>query len=361
MIDETDGPSASSWLFVFNVFFAMVVLTLVAALASGANVQSGSNSANDPAALPAVPLTISATTLLQDAIAGREVHVASTRNTLIVSFAGAPIWQTSPRACLADVVGFLDWRGQATWVGGRVGHVGAIVGDPASTHAYFTGLGAYCEPGEYSSADGGQTWTDGSRPSALATTPSWLAFDPFAPGRLLAYSGGSMASSNDWGESWVVSRTGVNPVAFDSTGRLVGWASAGLFESVDQGVTWQRTGIGPADEPDAAGATSGGTLIGAKSGLWWYPLDAARSLLHAGPVYSIATLGDEAVVLGSNVSGRPWLGTVSGTWPGIAMASLTPEIASLPIDGGDVAVNDSGAVVAFTGPRSLIAVAEFAH
>jgi hypothetical protein len=151
----------------------------------------------------------------------------------------------------------------------------------------------------------------------------------------------------------------VNPLAFDSTGRLVGWTSGKLFESLDDGLSWQQTGPGPADAPVVAGATSAGILIGAKDGLWWYPRATAATLIQSGAVYSIATLGDGAVVIGASPAGHPWLGTVNSTTPGVSTAPLPADIASIAITGGSVAVNDSGAIVAFTGSSSAIAVASF--
>jgi len=118
---------------------------------------------------------------------------------------------------------------------------------------------------------------------------------------------------------------------------------------------------GPVDPPVTAGATANGVLIGAKDGLWWYPLTAAPSIIQPGRVFSIATLNDGAIVLGADSSGHPWLGTVDSTNPGIALASLPPEIASLQVSDGEVAANDSGAIVAFSGPSSAIARASFVY
>ena len=57
--------------------------------------------------------------------------------------------------------------------------------------------------------------------------------------------------------------------------------------------------------------------------------------------------------------GHPWLGTVTGSEPGIALAALPPDMASLQITGGGVAANDSGAVAAFAGRSSEIASISF--
>jgi hypothetical protein len=102
-------------------------------------------------------------------------------------------------------------------------------------------------------------------------------------------------------------------------------------------------------------------LLGTKDGLWWYPLDSAPSLVRLGPVLSIATLGNAALVLGADPAGRPWLGTVDDTQPGIALAELPPDAASLTVTTGEIAINDSGALIAFSGRSSLLALATFAH
>jgi len=165
--------------------------------------------------------------------------------------------------------------------------------------------------------------------------------------------------SQDSGASWTPRSSTVNPIAFDSTGRLVGWTSGKLFESLDDGLSWQETGPGPADAPVAAGATSAGVFIGTKDGLWWYPRNTAATLVQAGPVYSIATLGDGAVVLGASPAGHPWLGTVNSTTPGVTAATLPSSLATIKVSGGSVAVNDAGAIVAITGSGSAVAVASF--
>lgn len=350
---------ASGWGFAFNSFLALVVLTLVVALASTVDVRASAAASGDPTGDPASPLTISDVSLVQGGIDGEAVHVGATQRTLIAAFAASPMWHASLKECLADIVGVIDWQGQATWVGARAGHTDAIVGDPSSASAYVTGPGSYCEPGRFISADGGSTWSAGSLPGDATSSPAWLAFDPAHARMLLAYYPGQLYMSSDSGLTWTSRRSAVTPLAFDSAGRLVGWTSGKLFESLDQGASWQQTGPGPVDAPVAAGATASGVLMGAKDGLWWYPLTAAPSLVQSGRVFSIATLGDGAVVLGADPAGHPWLGTVNSSQPGISLAALPPDVASLQLAGGGVAANDSGAVVAFSGSSSLIALAGF--
>ena len=351
----------SGWVFAINVFLGILVLTLGVAVASVVNLRASVAVAGDATSDPAMPLTISGVSLVEGAIDGESVHVAATQRTLIVSFAASALWHSSPRNCLSDIVGAIDWQGQATWIGERAGHVDAVTGDLASMNAYVGGLGSYCEPGRYSSLDGGLTWSSGPLAGAETTRPKWLAFDPTRPSTLLAFYPGTMYSSSDDGATWTSFRSSATPLAFDSTGRLVGWAPGKLFASADDGATWDEIGAGPLDPPVAAAATPGGVLIGTTTGLLWYPPAGPPELLASGSVYSIAALGHGAVVLGADSEAHPWLGTVTDTEPGISLATLPADVATLHITGGEVAVNDAGAAVAFSGPTSAIGLATFNH
>jgi hypothetical protein len=351
----------SGWGFVLNALMALIVLVLVVALASMLNVRASTVVSNDPTSDPVSPLTISGVSVVQGAIDGSPVHVGATQRTMIASFPPSPAWHLSSRDCQADVVGIIDWQGQTTWISSRAGHADEIAGDPSSTDAYVTGPGEYCQVGRFSSADGGLTWALGPLPGNNTASPSWLAFDPAFAHTLLAYYSGTLYVSPDSGATWKSRQSAVIPLAFDPAGRLVGWTPGKLFESLDDGASWNQTGVGPLDRPVAAGATADGVLVGSATGLWWYPLTAAPSLVESGSVFAIATLAQGAVVVGADAAGHPWLGTVDSTMPGISMAGLPPEVAKLQITGGEVAVNDIGAVVALSGPSSVIALAGFAH
>ena len=352
---------ASGWAFAINLFLAVVVLTLGVSLISVVNLRGSGAVTGDATSDPTMPLTISGVSLVEGAIDGESVHVAATQRTLIVSFAASALWHSSARNCLSDIVGVIDWQGMATWIGERAGHLDAVTGDPSSMNAYIAGLGSYCELGRYSTGDGGLTWSSGSLAGDGATEPQWMAFDPSRPSTLLAYYPGTIYSSSDAGAGWTSRVSSVTPLAFDSTGRLVGWAPGKLFASADDGATWDEIGVGPPDPPVAAAATPGGILIGTAAGLFWYPPAGQPVPLKSGSVYSIAALGDGAVVLGADADAHPWLGTVTDTEPGILLATLPPDVASLQITGGEVAANDSGAAVAFSGPTSAIALATFNH
>lgn len=357
--ERTRLARASGWRFAFTAFLVLIVLSLLVALASVLGVRSSPIVAGDPTSDPASPLTISGVSLVQGSIDGVDVHVGATQGTMIVAFAPSPLWHSSDRQCQADVFGVIDWRGQTTWIGQRAGHTDVITGDPSSASAYVAGLGAYCGVGRFATADGGVTWSAGALPGGAAENPAWLSFDPARAHELLAYYPGTLYTSTDSGASWTSAPSTVAPLAFDSIGRLVGWSAGILYESMDDGASWRAIGPGPADAPAVAGANSGGVLIGAKDGLWWYPSSSTASRVRAGSVFSIATLGDGAVVLGADSSGHPWLGTVDAATPGISVAALPPEIAALEVSGGSVAVNDSGAVVAFSGSSSAIALVSF--
>ena len=66
-------------------------------------------------------------------------------------------------------------------------------------------------------------------------------------------------------------------------------------------------------------------------------------------------------MLGADAAGRPWLGTANNANPGFSRAALPPELASMQISGGGLAVNDSGAVVAFSGAASALAFITFVY
>jgi hypothetical protein len=349
------------WSFPINAFLVVLVLTLVVALASVVDLRSSTVVGGDPTSDPPTPLIISSVSVLQGGIDGDAVHVGATQRTLIVAFAASPQWHEAAGQCRADIVGSVDWQGNTTWVGAQAGHADAIVGDPSSSAAVVAGPGAFCEVGRFVSSDGGLTWSSGSLPGGATSGPTWLSFDPTQPQTLLAFYPGVIQLSPDSGATWTGRETAVTPIAFGSTGRLVGWTSGHLFESMDDGLSWQETGPGPSDRPVTAGATTGGVLIGARDGLWWYPLSAAPSRIESGSVFSVATLGDGAVVLGADSAGHPWLGTVDTANPGISLAELPPAVAALKVTGGGVAVNDSGVAVAFAGPSSLLAVGQFAR
>jgi hypothetical protein len=353
---EAQGPT---WWFAVNAFLAILVLTLAVAWASVLQVRGSVVAAADPTSDPASPLAISGVLSLEGDISGDAVRVGATQRTLIVSFAASPAWHPSSRDCLADIVGVVDWTGQTNWVGARAGHADAITGDPSSASAYVAGPGPYCEASGFASIDGGLTWSAGSLPGNASSSPAWLAFDPARARTLLAAYPGRLFTSSDSGSTWASRQSTVTPLAFDAAGRLVGWQPGKLLQSVDDGASWQQTGPGPAVLPTAAGATANGVFLGARDGLWSYPLTAGPSLVRSGSVFSLATLGDSAVVLGADTAGHPWLGTVSSTGPGMEIATLPPEIASLEISGGGVAANDSGAVAAFAGRTSAIASISF--
>jgi hypothetical protein len=355
------NASGRSWWFAVNSFLAILVLTLVVAWASVLQVRASAVASGDPTSDPAVPLTVSGISSLEGGIQGAAVHVGATQRTLIVTFAASPTWHASSRDCLADIVGVVDWAGETTWIGARAGHADVIAGDPSSSSAYIAGPGPYCEAGRFGSTDGGLNWSAGSLPGNAASSPTWLAFDPARPHTLLAFYPDRLYVSSDTGQTWTARQSTVAPLAFDIAGRLVGWEAGKLFESSDDGASWQEIGPGPAVAPATAGATANGAFLGAKDGLWWYPLTAAPSLIRSGSVFSIATVGDGAVVLGADDAGHPWLGTVSSSEPGISLAALPPDMASLEITGGGVAANDSGAVVAFSGRVSAIASIGFNH
>jgi len=360
-VEQRSRPRGTGRAFVIRIVSAVSVLALVLALIGLAHYKASPALDGSPAPFPRVPLQISGVSLIQAGINGGPVHVGGTQTSLVAAFPPDPVWEIAARGCQSDILAVIDSNGQPTWTGAHAGHTGSVVGDPSSQGAYVAGIGTDCLPTGYFSADGGLTWSAEALPAGLTSLPSWLAFDPSSADTLLLYSAGNIYNSPNAGLTWTHSKSGVIPLDFDSSGRLVGWTKGQFYQSLDDGASWQQTGAGPVDHPPAAGATSNGTLIGTDSGLWWYPLTAGPTLVHSGRVLSIATLGDGYVVLGVDPAGHPWLGTLDASRPAFSMAPLPPEASSLQVTGGEVSVNDSGAIVAFSGKSSLIALATLAH
>ena len=358
-VEQTAEPEGSSWGFVFNALMIVVVLALVVAAASVLDLRGSPAAKVDPMGDPAAPLTIAGVSVVENGIAGPDVHAAATQNSFVVTFGPAADWHLSERDCLADVVGLLDATGDPKWTGPHAGHVQALVGDPSSSGVYAVGPGEYCQLERYASTDGGGTWSAGSLPPEATAGPSWLAVDPARAGSLLFFDAGTLDVSANAGATWTSIRTDVTPIAFDSDGRLVGWSPGNLLESLDEGSTWRRTGPGPTTPPDAGAATSTGVLLSSSTGLSWYPLSASPTLIRSGRVFSMATVGGGVVVLGADAAGHPWIGTVADTQPGMTLAALPPELALLIVAGGQVAANDSGAAIALSGSTSAIAFATF--
>jgi hypothetical protein len=358
--EEEARAQRSGWSFVVNAFLVLIVLSLILGIGSVVTLRSSPASA-DPLGDPATPLTITAVSTIDGTLGSSGVHVAASQTELLATFGAAAVWHLSDRQCRADVVSLVDTAGHARSLGQPVGHVNAIAADPYSPAALVTGLGQYCEAQRYASTDGGGSWASGAMPAALPESPEWLAFDPGRPGTALAYRAGAISISTDGGLHWTDRPSAAIPIGFDQMGRLVGWSPGKLLDSADDGATWEQTGVGPAERPTAGAATSKGTVLGTKTGLWWYPLSAAPSLIESGTVYSIAALGGGSVALGADAAGRPWLGTVDDSVPGISLATLPPELASLTLTGGQVAADDGGALVALTGPTSAIAFASFSR
>jgi hypothetical protein len=354
---ETGG---TSWGFVVNASLVFLVVILAVSAASVMSLRASPAASADPLGDPAVPLTIKSVSVVQFGLGGRDIHVAATETVFAASFMPPASWHLSPSECLADVLSPIDAWGDQQWLGERAGTVATLAGDPSSERLYATGTDQSCRSGRFSSVNGGSTWSFGPMPEGVPADPSWVAFDPAHAGSLLAFSSGVLFVSADAGATWSGSRSDATPLGFDLAGRLVGWSPGNLLESLDEGSTWRRTGAGPAEIPSAAAVTATGTLVSGGTGLIWYPLSAAApSVIGYGTVFSMAALTGGIVVLGADAAGHPWLATVADSQPGMTLATLPPELASLTITGGRVAANDSGAAIALSGPTTAIAFAGF--
>ncbi len=361
--ERSEIDRANGWGFAINTFLAILVLTIVVALASVTDLRASGGAAANPIGGPTSPLTIASVLVSQAGIGGPGVHVAATRDSLVATFEGSADWHPEARQCLADVTGIVGPNGQAQWLGQEAGHIESIAGDPSTASVYASGMGAYCDPAHHSSGDGGNTWATGPLPPGATGSLAWLAFDPTQPGTLLATGDGRLFLSRDSGETWSSVSETVTPIGFDSTGRLMGWGPGALFESRDEGSSWQQVGAGPATQPTAGAAVPGGVLLGEADGMWWFPIDGPPSLLQPGRVFSVVPAGDGAVALGRDGLGHPWLGTFSLASMDSTFRAVTlpPELAALPVTGGQVAANSDGAVLAFSGPKSAVALATFAR
>jgi hypothetical protein len=312
---------------------------------------------------PTLPLTIASISVVQGGIGGSGVSVAATRDSFVATFQPAAIWHPNSRDCLPDVTGTIDATGRAQWTSQAAGHVESMVGDTTSARLYLTSLGDYCQPGGQSSPDGGNNWTSTPLPPGASGGPMWLAFDPANAGTLLAAGDGKLFLSRDAGRTWTAGPEAVVPIGFASTGRLYGWGPGALFESLDDGATWQQIGSGPATQPAAAAALPMGLLMGERGGLWWYPLEGEPQLVRPGNVYSVAPLGEGAVVVGADENAHPWLATfdpAAGYQP-LHPVDLPAQLRAMTITGGQVAANADGAAVALSGPSSAICFADFAR
>ena len=373
---------AAGWRFAVNAFMLVVAGTVALAFVSVTDLRAAAQATAGPISGPTTPLTITSVSVVQGEVGGTGAHVAASGMTLVLAYQGPAVWHASARQCLPDVAGTIDLSGNARWPGSPAGHVQSMAADPAAGNVYAAGLGEYCDPGARVSTNGGATWTDGSLPPGSAGSVAWLGYDPAHADTLVAAVGGVLSVSRDAGRTWSASTETVVPIAFGPEGRLYGWGPGALFESLDDGGSWDRIGTGPAAPPSAGAAVPGGLLIGGTGGAWLYPIDVMSgmdgavstsgppTLVQPGTVYSIATAGDGAVILGGDSSGHPWLGTWSARQADAPFSpiSLPVELSGLTVAGGQVAANSAGAAVALIGgvpvaatSRSVILFATFAH
>jgi hypothetical protein len=362
--DETRRRAERSrrggWGFGLNVPLLMIALTATVAAASAVNVRASLQAQAASSGGPTNPLTIASMVTIQSGGGGSGASVAATRTSLVATFQPAAIWHQDIRSCLPDVAGTVGPDGKARWLGQPIGHVESMAGDPSSSALYSLGLGEYCDPEAHA---GPADWAPLPMPGKGGTA-RWLAFDPGNAATLLAADGHTLFLSRDAGRAWSTGTETVAPLAFDASGRLFGWGAGSIFESLDDGTTWDEVAGGPSTQPAAAAALSGGLLLGGPDGLRWYPLDGSSpTLVQAGTVFSMAEVGDGAIVVGATSAGRPWLGaySIDAAVSPFALSPLPPEVRSLTVSGGQAAANSTGALVAFSAPSSAICFVAFAR
>jgi len=88
-------------------------------------------------------------------------------------------------------------------------------------------------------------------------------------------------------------------------------------------------------------------------GLWWYPITAAPSRIESDGVFSVATLGDGAVVLGADSAGTP--GSAPSTPPTRGyLCGVAAGHRRAPCHRGGVAGQRRRRAIAFAGPSSVL-------
>jgi len=143
------------------------------------------------------------------------------------------------------------------------------------------------------STDGGATW---SAPAAVSPSASHaLAFIPQgqAPPTLFALTNGlGVFRSNDLGQSWQAANTGLadlhtRALAFlPASGAVLLSAADGLYESTDEGATWQRIDAGaslhalsPAHDGSIFAGSEQGVVRSIDGGVSWQPASLGLSSL----------------------------------------------------------------------------------
>ncbi|MFJ9645283.1 hypothetical protein [Streptomyces sp. NPDC101206] len=153
---------------------------------------------------------------------------------LLAGAAGGGIWESTDRGA--------SWAPRTDDAATLT--TGALAFDPAAPGTVLAGTGegnawSWLGTGVIRSTDGGTTW------APLCTDPFTgqgfydLAFDPTRPGTVLAGTTAGLYGSADGGASWTLRRAGATwSVALSANGEALAARSDGLFRSDDGGAGW---------------------------------------------------------------------------------------------------------------------------
>ena len=202
----------------------------------------------------------------------RETMFAATTEGVAISVNGGRAWRQTSLALDEDIVDVL-----------------AVSPDFDQDRTVYAGT----ENGAmYQSTDGGRTWEllqdmVGEGPLNCL----WLAPDFADSGRMVAGIGSRLYISTDRGESWQLAQEMPNSVltlAGDSQMVLAGLHDAGVYKSVDGGLTWNNSSQGLDARGFARLVTHGDMMyvLGPQEGLWSSNDKGAHleSIAWAGPV-----------------------------------------------------------------------------
>lgn len=189
--------------------------------------------------------------------------------------------------------------------------------------------------------DGGLSWT---ATTGIGSTPSSMAFDPFAPSSALALGSSGLYQSSDGGAGWVQVATVqagaiAGPLLFDraNRGTVLATGSNTVYRSVDGGASWSPSNAGFPSNPSIvngtpvrlfvqdpadpriilAGTWSDGLYRSVDGGATWTAMN--------GPSTSVSALSidprDDRVLVALDASG-PWRTTDGGsTWQPVTTVS----------------------------------------
>lgn len=281
------------------------------------------------------------------------LHAQSTSWQPVAEFSGKNIWSIaadSSRNIYVDVNDAATYRSTDNGVSwSRVGNGGRMAVAPNG--AVFAAVGNRVARSE----DGGETWEDFMiQPFAPVSDIISIAAGPDGEIFLSAFDRG-LFRSLDNGETWEKTGEGLGRVwtmAFGSDGRMYAGTDIGVFRSSDDGHTWTASGnFEQGNEVRALAVGKGGTVLAGTAasggGGIYYSADNGDTWRGTGgsarDIYSLATVG------GSIVAGTVWEGLSRSTDGGNSWQPYNDGIATGHISFYSLAHNGRGFVFAGGG------------